>query len=45
MMFLASKTRIGWVVSKVGVVKGCDSGFFLATEVVKEFNSVLMYCT
>ena len=43
-MFLASKTRIGWVVRRGGLVKGCDIGFFLATEVVKEFNNVLMYC-
>ena len=44
-MFLASKTRIGWVVSRGGADKGVDIGFFLATEVVKEFNNVLMYCT
>ena len=43
-MFLASKTRIGWVVRRGGLVKACDIGFFLATEVVNEFSNVLMYC-
>ena len=43
-MLLASKTRMGWVVRRGGLVIACDIGFFLATEVVNELSKVEMYC-